>query len=168
MLARRTAARGSVLLLAVVVVAVLAVLATAALTFSASELGATRAFRSGGELVSCAEAGRNLLISRFKRTEMPLRLTLSTELESADGADCPNPLPDGHHCVRGGHLGAEPEVTAVKLVTTNSTSQRVQRDLSNIVSRHALGAGQQYQIVVHCIDDRGRETEVEFGLRFGL
>jgi hypothetical protein len=158
--------RGSVLVLAVVVVAVLALLAAAALSFSASELGATRSFRSSSELVSCAEAGRKLLISKFKRMEMPLSLTLSSELEDPESDSCPDPIPEGHHCVKGGHIGME--ATAVRLVTNAMSSQRSQRDLTNIISRYALGAGQEYQVVVHCVDDRGREREVEFALRFGL
>ena len=162
----RSSQNGSALVLAVVVVAVLAVLSAAALRFTSAELGATRAFRSGTELVSCAEAGRKLLISKFRRMEMPLSLTLSSEMENPGSDGCPDPLPEGHHCARGGHYGQN--VTAVKLVTNAMTSQRSQRDLTNVISRYALGAGQQYQVVVHSTDDRGRESEVEFALRFGL
>ena len=57
--------RGSVLLLVVVLLAVLSLLAAAALSFSRSELGAVKNERSGDELLACADAGRQYMLSRF-------------------------------------------------------------------------------------------------------
>ncbi|HCF56578.1 MAG TPA: hypothetical protein DFS52_01105 [Myxococcales bacterium] len=163
---RNYSQRGSALVLAVVLTAALAMLSVAALSFSHTELSAVRTFRSGDELVSCAEAGRKHIISMFRKLELPTGIVLDAHVEGVGAATCPADLPAGQHCVKSGHLGQT--VTGVKLVPHGMTQQRNQRDLTNVISRMNLGSGQEYEVVVHCVDSRGRETEIEFGMRFGL
>ncbi|MGI5862069.1 MAG: hypothetical protein ACOX6T_08420 [Myxococcales bacterium] len=163
---RNNSQRGAALVLAVVLTAALAMLAVAALSFSHTELSAVRAFGSGDDLVGCAEAGRKHILSMFRKLELPTGIVLNAHVEGVGSASCPGDLPSGHHCVKSGHLGQT--VTGAKLVPHGMTQQRNQRDLTNVISRFNLGSGQEYQVVVHCVDSRGRETEIEFGLRFGL
>lgn len=166
--------RGSILVVAVVVVAVLSTLAAAAISFSSTEYSAARVYTSGDELVSCADAGRQYLLSKFKMLgPPPTNLQLSARLDTADSTACSNTAspPSGGRCARGGHIGQrDVTVKGVRVIPSSSVadSRRNARDLTNVITTPNSLGGQYYQLVVHCEDDRGRETEVEFALRFGL
>ncbi len=173
---RRLGRRGSVLLLVVVLLAVLSLLAAAALSFSRSELGAVKNERSGDELLACADAGRQYMLSRFDMLGgspvdlTPVNLNLNSDLSSAS-ANCPpvgSGIPADARCMRSGHLGQKTSVTGVTAVASNAGGSRRQlRDLSNSVAPNTLG-GVPHKITVHCLDENGRGTEVEFVVRFGL
>ncbi len=165
----RKAQRGSILLLAVILVVVLSLLAAAPRSWSHAELGAASSLRTGDELLACADAGRQHLLSKFKLFNMrPSSLVLSQPIDRG-GADACTGAP-GERCAMSGHQGEDPNSTSVQAVRMlpaggDRTSRNV-RDLTNTIAG-GLG-GSDYQVVVHCKDARGRESEVEFVVRFGF
>jgi hypothetical protein len=164
------AQRGSILLLALVLVVVLGLLGAAALSFSRSELAAARTARGGEELLACADAGRQYLLSRFKLFAMkPASLTVALSSDKLTGP-CPPAAGSDEKCLMGGHLGdTRTTVQGVRASPAGGDrGTRNARDLSNVVADANSLGGTDYQIVVHCMDGRGRESEVEFVVRFGL
>ncbi|WNG14525.1 hypothetical protein [Cystobacter fuscus] len=171
---RRLGRRGSVLLLVVVLLAVLSLLAAAALSFSRSELGAVKNERSGDELLSCADAGRQYVLSKFSNASSPERVevnvNLNADLSNELLSKCPEDksVPADARCMRTGHLGTS-VVTGVKAVKASAGgNRRALRDSANLIGDPTLGDGVPYKITVHCLDENGRGTEVEFVVRFGL
>lgn len=165
--------RGSVLLLVIVLLVVMSVLTLAVIGFSGQERGATAAFRSGEELTACADAGRMYLLSQFRLFgQAPEQLApTNSRLDVANQPDCGpgTPTAANARCVRSGHIGQLPTVSGVRLLpsTTYGRSQAA-RDLTNVIAPAGSLGGRNYQVIVHCIDDRGAESEVEFTLRFGI
>lgn len=173
---RRLGERGSVLLLVVVLLAVLSLLAVAAISFSRSELGAIKNERSGDELVACADAGRQYMVSRFNLLESvpsnlePVNVNLNADLSNPAVANCPGGanVPEDARCMRSGHLG-EMAVAGITLVNSGAGgSNRNVSESSNTIDGNMLGSGKPYKLIVHCLDESGRGTEVEFVVRFGL
>ncbi|ATB31141.1 hypothetical protein [Melittangium boletus] len=168
---KRLDRRGSVLLLVVVLLAVISLLAAAAVSFSHSELGAARNERSGDELLACADAGRQYMLSRFNLLDgNPVELTaVNVDLNAAGTANCPETpgVPKDARCVRSGHLG-QMSVSGVTAVASNAGgSSSEAKDISNGVGGNTFG-GKPHKITVHCLDENGRGTEVEFVVKFGL
>lgn len=181
---RRPDRRGSVLLLVVVLLAVISLLAAAAVAFSHSELGAARNDRSGDELLACADAGRQFMLSLFKT---PMNLGGMKVNVDVNAAGLPVPMPGDppsvldtcsnaeqankdERCIRSGHIGQLPamSVTGVTPVKAKAGGDRKNlRDLTNMIGDPSLG-GAPYKVVVHCVDETGRGTEVEFVVRYGL
>ncbi|MBZ4415136.1 hypothetical protein [Myxococcus sp. RHSTA-1-4] len=164
--------RGAVLLLVVVLLAVVTVLAMAAIGFSGSERGAASSFRSSEELVACADAGRQYLLSRFRLIGgSPTQLAPTDQrLDLAGLPGCNGATPtDDARCIRSGHLGEPPAISGVRLVPQATLGRRSSaRDLTNVIAPASGLGGQTYQVVVHCVDGRGAQSEVEFTVRFGL
>jgi hypothetical protein len=168
---RRLDRRGSVLLLVVVLLAVISLLAAAAVAFSHSELGAARNDRSGDELLACADAGRQYMLSRFSLTGVPMDLSaVNKDVNSAGIVDCKSSgaqAEQHERCVRSGHIG-QVSVSGITQVKAKAGGDRKNlRDLTNTVGDPVLG-GSPYKVLVHCVDDTGRGTEVEFVVRYGL
>jgi len=161
-----------VLLLVVVLLAVISLLAAAAVTFSSSELGAARNARSGDELLACADAGRQFMLSRFNLLNgAPVELSaVNVDLNAAGAVDCPpttEPVPENSRCARSGHIN-QVSVSGVTAVESKAGgNRRSLRDLSNSVGKTTFG-GVPHKITVHWVDEYGRGTEVEFVVRFGL
>ncbi|WNG55003.1 hypothetical protein F0U59_09615 [Archangium gephyra] len=168
---KRLGRRGSVLLLVVVLLAVISLLAAAAVSFSHSELGAARNERSGDELLACADAGRQYMLSRFSLLDgAPVELSpVNVDLNAAGASDCPpGAVPEDSRCARSGHIGQTVSVAGITAVEGRAGGDRKSvRDLSNTVGKTTLG-GVPHKITVHCVDENGRGTEVEFVVRFGL
>lgn len=164
--------RGSVLLLVMVLLVVMTVLAMAAVSFSSAERGAAGNFRSSEELVACADAGRQYLLSRFRLIGgSPTQLTPTDQrLDLAGLPACGGaPASDDARCIRSGHLGEPPTISGVRLIPQATLGRRSSaRDLTNVIAPASGLGGQNYQLVVHCVDSRGAESEVEFTVRFGL
>ncbi|QRK12885.1 hypothetical protein JQX13_24345 [Archangium violaceum] len=160
--------RGSVLLLVVVLLAVISLLAAAAVAFSHSELGAARNERSGDELLACADAGRQYMLSRFQGVTASVE-PVNKDLNSAGVVDCPESgeVPHDARCVRSGHIGQVKVGGMIQVKQKAGGNRNNLRDLSNIVGDSALG-GTPYKVTVHCMDENGRGTEVEFVVRFGV
>jgi hypothetical protein len=167
----RLGRRGSVLLLVVVLLAVISLLAAAAVTFSQSELGAARNERIGDELLACADVGRQFMLSRFNMLEKaPSSLeALNVDMNKGGMEDCPDAgdVPKGKRCVRSGHIG-QMKVSGVTKVENKAGGNREDmKEITNTTGDPMFG-GVPHKIVVHCKDESGRETEVEFVVRFGL
>jgi hypothetical protein len=82
----------------------------------------------------------------------------------------PVTLPDGT-VLAAGHYGASAgTVTVDKMVyqaECKSANPLAERDFTNTIVARTVG-GNCYAIQARCIDPAGRETEVEFGLRFAF
>ena len=168
--------RGSVLLLVVVLLAVISLLAAAAVSFSHSELGAARNERSGDELLACADAGRQYMLSRFSLLDgAPTELSaVNVDLNAPDAINCPTDgsVPTDSRCARSGHIGQTPSstvsvsgITAVEAMAGGNS--RNAKAITNTAGASTFG-GKPHKITVHCMDENGRGTEVEFVVRFGL
>ncbi|HEX8820971.1 MAG TPA: hypothetical protein VF794_13670 [Archangium sp.] len=175
---KRLGKRGSVLLLVVVLLAVISLLAAAAVTFSQSELGAARNEKTGDELLACADAGRQYMLSQLSVLEKPIKDPsiikdpgiINVDMNSAsDDANCPSvgEVPTGMRCARSGHIGRVQVTGVTKLETTAGGNREDMKDITNTAGNPMFG-GVPHKIVVHCKDETGRETEVEFVVRFGL
>jgi type II secretory pathway pseudopilin PulG len=168
--------RGSALVTSVIVVLVLAILGVGMIRFATRESAGAMAGTREQSLVACADAARQVLLSKFSALGLqptsiaPLDLALDT---TGSGSR-----------VRavGGHYDASGSVTAGSVVTVTQVAylpdsafgptDRV-RDLSNVVAIAGQG-GRPLKVVVHCQQAgdgsaaSGRQLEVEFGVRFGL
>ena len=171
---KRLSRRGSVLLLVVVLLAVIGLLAAAAVSFSQSELGAARNERSGDELLACADAGRQYMLSRFDmQTGSPTELTpVNVDLNAVGALPCPTDgtVAKDERCARSGHIGqwSVTGVSGVTAVDSNAGGKKSElKDLTNTTGKPGFG-GVPYKITVHCVDEIGRGTEVEFVVKFGL
>ncbi|WNG44399.1 hypothetical protein F0U60_09965 [Archangium minus] len=160
--------RGSVLLLVVVLLAVISLLAAAAVAFSHSELGAARNERSGDELLACADAGRQFMLSRFQGVSYSAE-AVNVDLNAAGIANCPDSgvVPEDARCARSGHITQVSAKGITPVKQKAGGDRRNLRDLSNIVGDGTFG-GTPYKVMVHCMDENGRGTEVEFVVRFGV
>jgi hypothetical protein len=151
--------------------AVLTVLAAGVLRYSGRGLAEAAAHRREAELSSCAEAGRQHLLSRFRLFAPAAELTALTS-----SVDLAAVGPDGactggtERCAQSGHVGAATPVTGVRVIPNASIPAAVaSRDLTNAVADpYGLSGGRPYQVVVQCRGSGGRSLEVEFGLTFGL
>jgi hypothetical protein len=165
--------RGSGLLLAIVTVLVITVIGVAAIRFTSRELAGATAARQNDALVSCAEAGRQLLLNQFRGVGLaPTSISaLNVPLDAQSG---------GSVSVVGGHVDqavSSVQVDQVKVLPagTFGQSRGSTSDLTNIIGGLGnLGAGAPYRVLVHCIDHGqsdgtgGRQLEVEFGVQFGI
>jgi hypothetical protein len=98
-----------------------------------------------------------------------VNVNLNADLNDLSKAKCPEDksVPQDARCMRSGHLG-QMSVTGVTAVESKAGgNRRALRDLSNSVGRNTFG-GVPHKITVHCLDENGRGTEVEFVVRFGL
>jgi hypothetical protein len=165
--------RGSALLLAMIVVLVITIVGVAIIRMSSRELAGATAARQADALVSCAEAGRQLLMNQFRILGLaPTSIAaMNVPLDASSG---------GRVSAAGGHVDqaiSTVKVDQVKLLPagTFGTSRGSIADLTNIIGGvGGIGNGQPYRIVVHCLDGAGsdgsggRQLEVEFGVQFGI
>lgn len=156
--------RGSAILLAIIVVFVVAAIAAGVLRYTSRELAGATAGRQADALVACAEAGRQLLMSQFRSVGIP-----PTQLQAVNVPLDANT--GGATRVQGGHIDeTNVQITQVTVLPMGSfgSERKHTRDITNIAfpSLSPLG-GTPYRLLVHC-NDRGRQLEVEFGVRFGL
>jgi type II secretory pathway pseudopilin PulG len=169
---RHSGSRGSVLLLVVVLLAVISLLAAAAVTFSQSELGAARNEKTGDDLLACADACRQYVLSHFSVVSIAgtsAGEAINEDMNSADGSKCPDAgdVPAGMRCARSGHIGQVGVSNIKRLDMTAGGSSNDTREISNGNGDPTLG-GVPHKVTVHCKDETGRETEVEFVVRFGI
>jgi hypothetical protein len=168
--------RGSGLLLAIVVVLVITVIAVGVIRFSARELAGAYAGRREDALAACAEAGRQLLMSRFRIMGIsPIDLTaLNVALDGASGKTTR---------VLGGHYdGVRIQQVVEMPAGSMGPNPFGMQDRSNAIRIGGNGGGlggTPYKVVVRCgetisgeagdsVAGGGRQLEVEFAVRFGL
>jgi hypothetical protein len=160
--------RGSGLLLAIIVVLVITLVAVGVIRFSARELSGAYAGRRQDALVACAEAGRQLLQSRFRALgAAPTQIAaLNVTLDSSSGRSTQ---------VLAGHYDGTVQVEQVVALPDGSMGPNPfsMQDRSNAI-RGTGGSGfggTPYKVVVHCQDGTdafSRQLEVEYTVRFGL
>jgi hypothetical protein len=156
--------RGSGLILAVIVLAVLAMLAAAALQIAQQEAATVSRHITYQMMVSCAEAAQAKLWAEYANynTVNPVMPTVIPGTKTA--------LQLGHY--ETGNPTTTTSVTfdesAMKPLDPNVISGGLRElDQTNTFRKGLLG--QPYQIFAHCFDEvSGRQYEVELLVRFGL
>ncbi len=178
---RPSGQRGSALVIAIVAILVITVIGVGMIRISTRELAGANAGSRRQALVACAEAARQVLMSRFHA------LGLSPTSVQALNLPLDGDTTSGMAYAVGGHIGEDP--TTMSLIDPSKTEVQVDqvgllpenafgkttsvRDLTNIVPLAGQG-GKPLKVMVHCIDHGdgtptgGRQLEVEFGVRFGL
>ena len=148
--------RGTALIVAVILVAVLAVVALGVISRTTTELDAVGAKRHYDAAVSCADGARQMLLSQFRTfgtapTSLVLDRTVADKRYST------------------GHYDNFAIQAVVAATGTQGGASVGVSDISNRTSRTKLG-GQIYRFTVVCSDQANptRESEVEFLVRFGL
>jgi len=137
------------------VVAVLSVIGLAFLQKGSNDSDASSAQRAAMRSATCAEAGRELLLSQFRAYgTTPTQLTLNTAINDQT-------VSTGHY-----NQFAIQSITAVSGVS--STGLGVS-DMSNRIARVGMG-GQLYRVLVVCSSSAAgsHQSEVEYLVRFGL
>lgn len=175
--------RGAVLLVAVIVILIIAVIGVGILRIGNREVAGSMANARQKALVACADAARQLIVSRFHALGLaptslePLNLPLDGSGQAA------------RTWVVGGHVDEDPDpsipspvdatrglvqVNQVSLLPDNAFGpSSAVREESNVIALAGQG-GRPLKVVVHCVDhgdatrQGGRQLEVEFGVRFGL
>jgi type II secretory pathway pseudopilin PulG len=153
--------RGSSLLTAMLVVAVLAILAAAILAATGQELSSAKQYKKREMLSSCATAARNWIMAQFQTgagNEQEI-------LEFAGSVDM------GELTLRTGHIDDPAPTAAIEVVEGGGLSFQAM-DLTNttaIAEGTGRLGGKTYRAVVTCIEnDTGAATEVEFQVRLAL
>ena len=149
-------ARGAALLIAMVLVAVLAVVALALVRRSNNEMDAIGAKRNYDRSVSCAEAGRQMLLSQFRVFGLsPTSIVLNTKVGNLN-------VYTGHY----DQFGIATVQAVSKGALGGGTSAAL--DYANRLTATGLG-GTVYRFNVVCADSTNdHQSEVEFEVRFGL
>jgi len=154
-------ARGSALIVAVIVVLVMSVLAVGIIRFASREVAGATAGRKLAAGASCAEAARAWILANWNALDNvppvekePMDVTLESVTPIA---------------LRGGHYG-QTGVTHVQIVKLNPQTVGPANKISDLTNKIGDTAT-PYRVVVHCVQGTGndaRELELEFGLTFGL
>jgi len=147
--------RGGALLNVLIVVSVLSVIGLAFLTKGRNDNGASAAQRAALRAATCAEAGRELLLSQFRAYgTTPTQLTLNTAINDQT-------VSTGHY-----NQFAIKSITAVSGVSSGGLGVS---DMSNRIARVSMG-GQLYRVLVVCSSSSAgsHQNEVEYLVRFGL
>lgn len=155
--------RGSILLVAVIMTAVLAVVAVALIRRLEKATESAAAKRHYDTAVACADGARELLISQFRTFGVrPTDLILNEVVGSSDEPGSRR-YASGHYDQFG--------VKSVEVVPAEmfASSGEAAMDIANRTAATRLG-GAFYRITVVCSDPReaARQSEVEFLVRFGL
>jgi type II secretory pathway pseudopilin PulG len=168
--------RGSALLTSVIVVVVLAILGVGLIRFASRESAGALAGTREQSLVACADAARQMLVSKF--SALGLQPTSIAPLDAGldtTGSGSRVRAVGGHYDSAGSVTsGTNVTITQVAYLPDSSfgPSNRV-RDLTNVVAVAGQG-GRPLKVVVHCQQASdgtaasGRQLEIEFGVRFGL
>jgi hypothetical protein len=152
---RTTNHRGSALIVAIILVAVMAVVGLALITRASNEIDAVSSKRHYDVAVSCADGARQMLMSSFRTFGLPpTSLTLDKTVNDKR-------LVSGHFDTFA--------VQSVVAATGTSTGTVGVADIVNRTRGAQLG-GQIYRMIVVCTDSASntRQNEVEFLVRFGL
>jgi hypothetical protein len=166
--------RGSALLMSIIVILVISVIGVGVIRFASREVAGATAGRKEAAAAACAETARVLLMSQWK--------LLGAHGVNARPLDIP--LGDASQTrVLGGHYGQKPpddatywnagsgtwvkNIQVIPLDPLTVGSAYVANDLTNRIGDSV----QNYRVVVHCTQGSGtdaRDTEVEFGVQYGL
>jgi hypothetical protein len=155
---RKTAERGSTLILALVLLGVLSVIGVAAVALSSQERTNASTKSSRDRLVACAKAAQGNIWAEMLRYG-PSFTTSARALPEIR-------LDDGT-VLRGGHYGNNTGMvvmnTGARTVPCKQNETEEFVDLTNRDS-YFTTSGACYLIIARCVDSQGRELEVEFGI----
>lgn len=155
--------RGSSLLMVVIILGVLALLAAAALQIAEAQSVTVNKQISYERLLSCAEAAQKKLWAEYAQYGATLTNVF------------PTVVPGTNTLLQIGHYEANPGA-AVSVVFDDKTFKPLDpnvasgglREMDQTNTFRSGLLGQPYQVFAHCVDDRGRQYEVELLVRFGL
>lgn len=151
-------ARGSTLLLVVILLGVLAIIGAAAVSLGAQERTNAAIKSRRDALAACAAAAQAALWAEL--------LKYGPRYLGSDRAVGTITLPDGTRLSMG-HYDQDPDTTvvnqAVRPISCDTGQAEEFVDLTNRDAVLRLG-GHCYQVVAHCRDPMGRELEIEFGI----
>jgi type II secretory pathway component PulJ len=160
-------ARGSTLIIALILLAVLSLIGVAAVSVASQERRNASAKARVDALAACAQAARAQVWAEVARFGPGY-------FASANPLDAPIDL-TGH-----GQLAAPAHYDSTTAMRVNEVVIAFDRgasdgaaapvvDLTNgSPTTDALGGGRAYRIVARCVDPGGRALEVEFSMRFAL
>ncbi|WP_242342608.1 type II secretion system protein [Anaeromyxobacter terrae] len=163
----RATHRGSTLLIALILLAVLSVVGAAAVLLSSQERQNAAAKSRVDQLAACAQAARAKIwaeIARYGPRYLSSENLLSSPLQISGIGTLQAPA----------HYGTTDsmKVNEVVLAVDNSVSDGAPPPLVDLSNRSAtpdaLTSGRAYRVVARCTDARNRELEVEFAMRFAL
>jgi hypothetical protein len=162
----RPHARGSALVLAMMIVLVLSVIAVAVVRLGTNETAGALAGARRGALAQCAEAATNLLLSKFH--------TLGIRPDQIVALNVPLDGPGGQTRAMGGHIDTmNVTLGQVAYLPDNAFGPPAASDDTGVIRLTGQG-GKPMKVTVHCQDGgdgtagSGRQLEVELGVRFGL
>lgn len=148
--------RGSTLIVTVVLLAVLTIVAAGLVQRSETALESVNAVRHYDSSVSCADGARELLLSQFRAFNVdPASLSLDTTI--------------GNRRLVSGHYDQFGVKSVRPLAGAGAIAQNSVMGMANKSAAVSLG-GAPYVFTVVCTDSTGvgRQTEVEFLIRFGI
>jgi hypothetical protein len=152
--------RGSALIAALMVIAVLALVTVATLQLANISKQASANDSRRLSQASCVEAARQYLLSRLRLFGLdPTTLTLDQTIA----------VETGSRKMRTGHIGNASVIKSVMALppTLVSNSTPKARDISNVIAAPTLG-GKAYRVVVACSDPMAGDLEMEFTFKYGL
>ena len=163
--------RGSALIAALIVIAVLATVTVATLRLASISKGQSLSDARKLSQSACVDAARQYLISRLRLlSKFPLtELTFDQAVPVENGT---RHLYTGHARQNGPDgrpIGPLPVIESVKAVAASKVGggKAGNRDLSNTIAPPTLG-GKPYQVIVACSDPVAGDMELEFSFRYGL
>ena len=159
--------RGSALVVTLILITVLSIVALALVKRSTNEIDSVSAKRHYDATASCAEAARNLILSKFSTaganlTQLGLQITIGDKTFYTGHYSVT--LPDGgpsNYVADGGVVALQPG--------SGGGSSGGATDSANKIFKLSLGTT-PYRVVVVCQDANNvsRQTEVEFTVNYGL
>lgn len=163
---RTTPARGSSLVLAMILLAVLAVIGVAAVRLGSVERVNASAKGKRDFLVACAHAARLTLWTAITREG-------TGYLESTTTPPMTITLPDGTELTApaaptGSSKDGLPVADLVSFVQIHSAEATAQRDITNAMVGSRIPANSGYLVLTRCRDTKGRELLVELSLKFAF
>lgn len=156
--------RGSALVIALILVTVLSLVGLALVKRANSEIDAVSAKRHYDMTASCAEAARQLVMSKFAQAGANMgTLGLQITLGQLN-------LYTGHYSLPDGGSGFVPDGGVLPLMSTGGgATSGGATDVANKIQKVNFGTT-PYRVTVVCQDANNvtRQTEVEFVINYGL
>jgi hypothetical protein len=170
--------RGSALIAALIVIAVMATVTVATLRLASISKGQSLSDARKLSQSACVDAARQYLISRLRLlSKFPLtELTFDQAIPVENGT---RHLYTGHARQNGPDgrppawisppTAGTPVIESVRAVAASKVGggKAGNRDLSNTIAPPTLG-GKPYQVIVACSDPVAGDLELEFSFRYGL
>ncbi len=159
--------RGSVLLFAVIALAILMVVVAGAIAFTGTNRDAAAAKNRGDKVTACADVARRHVLARLRHFEQsvnPTDLVFKGVLPDATDEAHKTEMMTAHY----GDVVEKPTIVQVDAAEFGAAADQV-RDIANVLPGAGTLGGQYYRIVVKCREPNStRESELEFVFRHGV